>query len=293
MLATLGVMLSAGITTVGMHYLANWQWLGALVFGVLIAATDPVSVIATFQEAGARGRLPLLVEAESLFNDGTAAVAFAMVLGLVQGHFPTPLQAVGQLLRMAGGGLLCGAVVAGATLLLVGIPRIIWWNGAYHGGRLRFLPDCRAISDVGSFGHPQRGTDVGQHWFAWKHSERGKEAVQDFWEYAAFVANSLVFLLIGMRVAMQDFRAVWVPAADRDPASHAGTRSRRVPLLRTLRGIRKTRARALPASSVLGRPARRSGSCARSGAARPKFPSGKRSSPSASQWWPFRSSRKA
>ena len=43
-------------------------------------------------------------------------------------------------------------------------------------------------------------------------SDRGKEAVQDFWEYAAFVANSLILLLIGMRVATQDFRAVWLPA---------------------------------------------------------------------------------
>ena len=56
-LATVGVILSAGITTVGMHYLAHWSWITALLFGVLIAATDPVSVIATFKEAGVHGRL--------------------------------------------------------------------------------------------------------------------------------------------------------------------------------------------------------------------------------------------
>lgn len=44
-------------------------------FGVLIAATDPVSVVATFREARVHGRLLLLVEAESLSNDGTAAVS--------------------------------------------------------------------------------------------------------------------------------------------------------------------------------------------------------------------------
>jgi CPA1 family monovalent cation:H+ antiporter len=43
-------------------------------------------------------------------------------------------------------------------------------------------------------------------------SERGKEAVQAFWEYAAFVANSLVFLLIGMNVGHQNFLAIWIPA---------------------------------------------------------------------------------
>jgi CPA1 family monovalent cation:H+ antiporter len=75
MLATVGVCLSAAVTALGMRYLVGWEWVSALLFGALIAATDPVSVIATFKEAGVHGRLRLLVEAESLFNDGTAAVA--------------------------------------------------------------------------------------------------------------------------------------------------------------------------------------------------------------------------
>jgi CPA1 family monovalent cation:H+ antiporter len=181
---------------------------------VLIAATDPVSVIATFREAGARGRLPLLVEAESLFNDGTAAVGFAMVLDLVQGRSPTPLQAAGQLLRMAGGGLLCGAAIAGAALLLVG-------NTQDHLVELALT----TVAAYGSFLIAERfhmsgvlatlsaGLTLGNIGSRGRISDRGKEAVQDFWEYAVFVTNSLIFLLIGMRVAMQDFRAVWRPAA--------------------------------------------------------------------------------
>ena len=74
-LTTLGVLLTAGVTTAGMHYLLHWSWQAAALFGILIAATDPVSVIATFKEAGVSGRLRLLLEAESLFNDGIAAVA--------------------------------------------------------------------------------------------------------------------------------------------------------------------------------------------------------------------------
>jgi len=212
-LATLGVVLSAGITTVGMHYLVSWPWEAALIFGVLIAATDPVSVIATFQEAGTRGRLPLLVETESLFNDGTAAVAFAMALDLVQGRSPTPLQASWQLLQMAGGGLLCGAAVAGAALLLSG-------NTQDHLVELALT----AVAAYGSFLIAERfhmsgvlatlsaGLTLGNFGTRGRISDRGREAVQDFWEFAAFVANSLVFLLIGMRVAEQDFRAVWPPA---------------------------------------------------------------------------------
>jgi CPA1 family monovalent cation:H+ antiporter len=212
-LATVGVILAAGITTVGMHYLANWQWLSALVFGVLIAATDPVSVIATFREAGARGRLVLLVEAESLFNDGTAAVFFAMILELLKGRSPTPHETAVQLLLTAGGGLLCGWIIAGLALLLAGntkdhLIEIALTTVAAYGsflfaehfhmsGVLATLSAGLMLGNVGSRG-----------WI----SDRGKEAVQDLWEYAAFVANSLIFLLIGIHVGMQDFRAVW-PAA--------------------------------------------------------------------------------
>jgi CPA1 family monovalent cation:H+ antiporter len=212
-LATLGVILSAAITTAGMRYLADWHWQGALVFGVLIAATDPVSVIATFQEAGARGRLPLLVEAESLFNDGTAAVAFAMALELVESRTPTAFQATEELLKMAGGGLLCGIVIAGAALLLIG-------NTQDHLVELALT----TVAAFGSFLLAERfhmsgvlatlsaGLTLGNLGPKGRISDRGMEVLQDFWEYAAFVANSLIFLLIGMRVAMQDFQAVWVPA---------------------------------------------------------------------------------
>src|SRR5690242_20239493 len=84
-LASVGVVLSGVVTAMGMHFAARWPWPSALVFGSLIAATDPVSVIATFREARVHGRLRLLIEAESLFNDGTAAVAFGVAYFSQQG----------------------------------------------------------------------------------------------------------------------------------------------------------------------------------------------------------------
>src|SRR5713101_8439717 len=89
-LATLGVVFAAAATSVGMHIIGDWQWSVAVVFGVLITATDPVSVIATFKDSGAHGRLLLLIESESLFNDGTAAVAFGVALEIALGHTLTP-----------------------------------------------------------------------------------------------------------------------------------------------------------------------------------------------------------
>jgi CPA1 family monovalent cation:H+ antiporter len=215
-LATFGVILSAGITAAGMRYLAGWEWPGALIFGVMIAATDPVSVVATFKEAGVHGRTLLLIESESLFNDGTAAVLFAICLDLVSGQPQSPLGMLSKLLVSVGGSILCGALVAGVALLLAGrttdhlveitFTTVAAWGSfllAEHfhlSGVLATLVAGLMFGNIGPMG---------------PISARGRDAVQSFWEYAAFVANSLVFLLIGMREAGQNFISVgWaIPAA--------------------------------------------------------------------------------
>ncbi|WP_300399587.1 cation:proton antiporter [uncultured Sphingobium sp.] len=84
-LAFLGVAISASVVAGGLHWLLGWSWLGAAFFGVLIAATDPVSVIAAFKEMRAEPRLGMVVESESLLNDGVAAVGFSILLGLAGG----------------------------------------------------------------------------------------------------------------------------------------------------------------------------------------------------------------
>jgi len=212
-LATLGVIFSATITAAGMHFLAKWQWMSALVFGALIAATDPVSVIATFKEAKAHGRLLVLIEAESLFNDGTAAVAFGIVVALASGQHLTSLGISAMLAKTIMGGILCGALVALAALLLAGrtddhLVEITVTTVAAYGSFL--LADHFGLSGV--LATITAGLVMGNFKALKTISEQGKEAVQAFWEYAAFVANSLVFLLIGMNEARQNFSAIWIPA---------------------------------------------------------------------------------
>ncbi len=212
-LATLGVLLAAFVTATGMHYLADWPWLSALVFGVLIAATDPVSVIATFKEAKAKGRLLVLVEAESLLNDGTAAVVFGIVVALAAGQHLTSLEIIAMLLKTIGGGVLCGGAVALGALLLAGrtedhLVEITFTTVAAYGSFL--LADHFGLSGV--LATITAGLVMGNFKSLGTISDRGKEAVQAFWEYAAFVANSLVFLLIGIREAHQNFAAIGLPA---------------------------------------------------------------------------------
>jgi monovalent cation:H+ antiporter, CPA1 family len=104
-----------------MHFL-GWPAAPALVFSVLIAATDPIAVIAMFKDTGIKGRLRLLVESESLFNDGVAAVLFALVLTWVQatdGAITTAVVAR-ELALMAGGGVFVGIAAGGAAIVLAG-----------------------------------------------------------------------------------------------------------------------------------------------------------------------------
>jgi monovalent cation:H+ antiporter, CPA1 family len=211
-LATGGVLLSAGITAAGMHYLANWEWQVALVFGILIAATDPVSVIATFKETGVEGRLRLLVEAESLFNDSTAAVGFGIAVTLAMGH---PIDAAGTaslLVTSIGGGILCGIAVAGSLLLLAGrtedhLVEITFTTAIAYGSFL--LAEHFHFSGV--LATLTAGLMVGNLSSMGSISEKGRESVESFWEYIAFVANSLIFILIGIRESNENFGYLLLP----------------------------------------------------------------------------------
>ena len=211
-LASAGVVLSGAIVAMGMHYLAGWQWQSALVFGSLIAATDPVSVIATFSEAKVGGRLRLLIEAESLLNDGTAAVAFGVAVLFATGHPLTAFGMMKSLLITVGGALLCGTSVSGIALFLTGrsedhLVELTFTTVAAYGSFL--LAERFHFSGV--FATIVAGLIMGNRGTLGVLSEHGREAVEAFWEYAAFVANSLVFLLIGMHETRQNFSDVWWP----------------------------------------------------------------------------------
>ena len=212
-LATLGVLLSACVTAVGMRYLAQWPWFAALIFGVLIAATDPVSVIATFKEAKVQGRLLVLIEAESLFNDGTAAVIFAVALALATGQQLSAFKVSAMLIGMVGGGIICGGLIALAAVLLAGrtddhLVEITFTTIAAYGS---FLV-AEHFGCSGVLATITAGLVMGNFRPGKSLTDRGREAVHAFWEYAAFVANSFVFLMIGMREAHQNFVAIWLPA---------------------------------------------------------------------------------
>jgi CPA1 family monovalent cation:H+ antiporter len=212
LLATVGVVLAAAVTAIGMHYALSWDWGSAIVFGVLIAATDPVSVIATFKESNAHGRLRMLIESESLLNDGTAAVAFVAVLGVLAGGHETVLSITGELFVTIIGGVLIGGIIAYLFMLLAGrtpdyLVEITFTTLVAYGSF--FVAEHFGCSGV--LAALTAGLVVGNFRSSGSISAAGRHALGPFWEYAAFVANSLVFLLIGAQEAQQHFKALWIP----------------------------------------------------------------------------------
>ena len=212
LLATVGVLLAATVTAIGVHYALDWDWGSAIIFGVLIAATDPVSVIATFKEARVHGRVRLLIESESLLNDGTAAVAFVAVVGVMAGNHPGVVSIAGSLLLTIAGGALVGAIIAFGFMFMAGrtpdyLVEITFTTLAAYGSF--FVAEHFHLSGV--LAALTAGLVVGNYRESALITDSGRQALEPFWEYMAFIANSLIFLLIGAQEAQQHFSGLLFP----------------------------------------------------------------------------------
>ncbi|MEA3002438.1 MAG: monovalent cation:H+ antiporter, family [Sphingomonadales bacterium] len=202
LLVTIGVLLAAGVVAAGMHWLIGWSWLGAAFFGILVAATDPVSVIAMFRDVPVPPRLHLLVEAESLLNDGVAAVGFVILVAIAGGAAAT-LPAIGaKLFVTAFGGMAAGGLVALPLLLIAGrtedrLVEITLTTLAAFGSFL--LAEHFHLSGV--LAGLTAGLIVGNVGWMGSISDSSRPNILAFWEYAAFLANSIIFILIGAAMA--------------------------------------------------------------------------------------------
>jgi CPA1 family monovalent cation:H+ antiporter len=201
-LAFAGVAIAAAVVAAGMHYAAGWSWIGAALFGVLIAATDPVSVIAAFREMRCEPRVSMVVESESLLNDGVAAVGFAVLSAIAAGASASAASVVPEFLWTLGGGVLIGLAVSGVILLIVGrtddpLVEITLTTIAAYASFL-IAEELHASGIIGALA---AGLVVGNLGWGAALSDEGKTRVHYAWEYFAFLANSLVFILIGLNTA--------------------------------------------------------------------------------------------
>lgn len=200
-LAIPGVLVSAGVVALVLTA-AGLQPSLAFIVGAIVSATDPVSVIATFRSLGAPGRLATLVEAESLFNDGTAVVIFSIAVRAATGHVG-PLDAVfwfaSTLVVSAGLGLVAGVVAtrvmvfAEDHLIELAISVALAYGtylGADRLGQSGIIATVVSGMVLGTYG---RRVGVRASTFA---------AMDQTWEFIAFLLTAFVFLLIGLAISI-------------------------------------------------------------------------------------------
>ena len=212
-LALLGVAIATLVVAAGMHWIVGWSWIGAALFGVLIAATDPVSVIASFREMGCLPRVSMVVEAESLLNDGVAAVGFAVLSAIAAGASPSTASVLPAFLWTLGGGVTIGLLVSAAILLIVGrtsdpLVEITLTTIAAYGSFL-IAEHFHASGIISALTAGLLVGGAGRRFI----SEEGHQRVRWAWDYFAFLANSFVFILIGMNVANQPLHRLGSGAA--------------------------------------------------------------------------------
>ncbi|MFL6375159.1 MAG: cation:proton antiporter [Pyrinomonadaceae bacterium] len=212
--ATVGVVLSAAVTAGVMHLVLGWELEPAILFGVLIAATDPVSVIATFKEAKVRGRLRVLVEAESLFNDGTAAVGFAIALVFASNGGLSFASAIGMAVLSIFGGIASGVLIGGAAYLIIGrtndhLVELSMTSVAAFGS----FWFAEHFQMSGILATTAAGLLLGNLRGFGSITERGEAYIRTFWDFAAFIANTVIFLVLGITAAYQDLADTLGPIA--------------------------------------------------------------------------------
>ncbi|MGM7682370.1 cation:proton antiporter [Cytobacillus sp. Hm23] len=209
-----GTFLSFLIIGFSSHYLLNLSIPAAFVFAALMSATDPVSVLSIFKSVGVKKRLATVIEGESLFNDGLAVVlfnisAFYLLSYIDQGWVGAGLGAW-EFVKVISLGLIIGGSLGYAFSLLTKyfddypleiIFSIILFYGSFLLAESVHASGVIAVV-VASLIFGNYGSKIGM-------SPTTKLNINNFWDVAALLANSLVFLMVGLEITRIDLTDRW------------------------------------------------------------------------------------
>ena len=188
---------------------AAFIWLASMLFGAVVSATDPVAVVALLKELGASKKLGTLIEGESLLNDGTAIVAFVLLIGVVTGA--EAFTGTGSFLGTATVGFGQIGAAGGLIGVFLGLIAILWVRKVFNDPMIEItvvLVTSYAVFFIcehffhvsGVLGLVALGivmAGIGRT----RISPEVEHFMHEFWELVAFVANVIIFIVVGVVIA--------------------------------------------------------------------------------------------
>jgi CPA1 family monovalent cation:H+ antiporter len=207
LLAAPGVLITAVVVAVTLNFAIGLDPALGLVVGAMISATDPVAVVSIFRRVGAPPRLSTIVEAESLFNDGTGIVLFSIAVAAVA-QPPDPVGGfLAFVMTIAGStaiglavGFLASRIIATVDDHLVELTiSLLAAYGTYLVAG--YLHESGVIATVVA------GIVIGSYGRRIGMSERTADALDAVWEFIAFLLTAMTFLLVGLAISLDQLAA--------------------------------------------------------------------------------------
>lgn len=200
LLAVPGVVISAAVVAVVLHLAIGLRADLAFIVGAMVSATDPAAVVATFKRLPVPRSLATVVDGESLLNDGTGLVLFAIAVRAVT----EPVGPTDAIVSFAGAvlisaaigavmGLLAARLIAGVQdhLIELTISVVLAYGSYLLADQFHLSGIIATVTAAVILGNRGPGRAL---------TETGADAIDTVWEFLAYLLTAVVFLLIGLAI---------------------------------------------------------------------------------------------